>query len=196
MRRIVLLCITAFCTACSSTHSQRVVTAAKPADKAALLDRIKSLAGTWETSGPDGKKMTVTYQVTSSGSAVREVMFPGTPTEMTNMYTMDGPNLLMTHYCAMGNQPHMTASSNATPTTKTTGASTSAAAANASDAASNRIAFKTAGVSNLTAPDQMYMGQMTLTFVDNDHIRQEWQTIKNGTLVKEMQTDIDLTRKQ
>lgn len=176
MRRIVLLCITAFCTACSSTHPrpQRVVTAAKPAEQAALLDRIKSLAGTWETVGPDGKKMTVDFHVTSNGSAVREVMFPGSGSEMTNMYTMDGPDLLMTHYCAMGNQPHMKASASQ----------------------GNTIAFKTAGVSNLTAPDQLYMGQMTVIFVDKDHIRQEWQSIQNGAFQKEMQTNIDLTRRQ
>jgi hypothetical protein len=174
VRRIALLCLTVFCTDCSSTQSQRVVTAAKPTDKAALLDRIKGLAGTWETEGPDGKKMTVVYQLTSSGSAVREIMFPGTGSEMTNMYTMDGPDLLMTHYCAMGNQPHMKASASQ----------------------GNTIAFTTAGVSNLTAPDQLYMGQMNVVFVDKDHIRQEWQTIKNGALQNEMQTNIDLTRKQ
>jgi hypothetical protein len=58
----------------------------------------------------------------------------------------------------MGNQPHMRA------------------AAGQSD----RIAFRTAGVSNLTSPDQTYMGEMTIFFVDANHIRQEWQSLKNG----------------
>src|SRR5205085_9488497 len=115
MRSTTFLCLTLLCTACSSTQSQRVVTKAKPAEKAALLDRIKSLAGTWETTGPDGKTMTVVYQLTANGSAVREIMFPGSASEMTNMYTMDGPDLLMTHYCAMGNQPHMKASLTPSP---------------------------------------------------------------------------------
>ena len=60
---------------------------------------------------------------------------------------------------------------------------------------SDRIEFKTAGVSNLTAADQIYMGQMTIVFVDANHIRQEWRSLKNGEPVEE-QTSFELTRKQ
>src|SRR4051794_18765367 len=110
MRLIVLLIMTVVsCAACSSMGEQRVVSTATPTQKAALIDRVKSLAGTWEMVRHDGTKDTVVYQVSSNGSAVREVMFPGSKQEMTNMYTMDGSDLLMTHYCAMGNQPHMRA---------------------------------------------------------------------------------------
>ncbi len=158
MRLILLLILTATCTACSTTNKYHAVTPASTDQKAALLDRVKSLAGTWESKSPDGAASTHIFQVTSNGTTVREIMLPGTPHEMTNMYTMDGSQLLMTHYCAMGNQPHMKAA-----------ASTG-----------NSIAFKSTGVSNLTAPDQMYMGEMTIEFVDANHIKQHWQSLQNG----------------
>ena len=137
---------------------------------------MKSLAGTWEGKDPDGNVSVTTYQVTSNGSAVREIMLPGTPHEMTNMYTMDGPDLLMTHYCAMGNQPHMRATT-------------------ATGNAGNTIAFKSAGVSNLTAPDQMYMGEMSITFIDAEHIQEHWQSLKNGKPAEHAMT-FEKTRKK
>lgn len=164
---ILLLPIALGLASCQSTPGQpRAVTAATPAQKAALIDRVKSLAGTWDCDDPQGGKSTCVYQVSSNGSAVREVMFPGTDHEMTNMYTMDGPDLLVTHYCAMGNQPHMKAK--------------------AGDA--NRIEFKCCGVSNLTSPDQTYMGGLTITFVDADHVRQDWRSIESGGPGKHMVT--------
>lgn len=173
MRLTMLLILTAVCAGCSSTQHHRVVESATPAQQAALLDRIKSLAGTWEGKAPDGTTGTTIFQVTSSGSAVREIMLSGTEHEMTNMYTMDGPNLLMTHYCAMGNQPHMRAAAGS----------------------GNRIEFKPAGVSNLTTPEKMYMGQMTIEFVDANHIKQHWQSLKKGQPGDHNLT-IELTRKK
>ena len=38
---------------------------------------------------------------------VQETLFPGTPHEMISMYHLADGNLVMTHYCAMGNQPRM-----------------------------------------------------------------------------------------
>ena len=98
------------------------------------------------------------FRVTSSGSAVREIMSPGMEHEMTNMYTLDGNEILMTHYCSAGNQPHMRASS----------------------LVGNRLAFEAAGVSDLKDPGDLYMGAMTLIFVDDDHIQQHWTSIEGG----------------
>src|SRR4051812_451333 len=75
------------------------------------LEHVKQLAGTWKgTSDMDGKKgdVVVTYRVTSAGSAVIETMDPGTPHEMVTVFHDEGGKLALTHYCAMGNQPHMT----------------------------------------------------------------------------------------
>ncbi|MEZ6019293.1 MAG: hypothetical protein R3F17_04090 [Planctomycetota bacterium] len=40
---------------------------------------------------------------------MREIMFPGQPFEMTNVYRLDGNDLCVTHFCAVGNQPQMRA---------------------------------------------------------------------------------------
>lgn len=142
-------------------------------EQAAMFERVKSLAGEWTMPDETGKVVTASvYTVTSAGTAVREVMFPGTPHEMTNMYHMDGDTLLMTHFCAMGNQPHMRASVGRGP---------------------NELRFDFDGVTNLRAADEMYMGSMTMTIVDQDHVVETWNHYKSG--VKGEPTVIELTRK-
>jgi hypothetical protein len=69
------------------------------ADANAAFARLKSLAGTWTTSGS-----TITYTVVSAGSAVME-----TADDMITMYYLDGATILATHYCDLGNQPRMRA---------------------------------------------------------------------------------------
>jgi hypothetical protein len=88
------------------------VAADKPGVEAkAAFARMKSLAGEWkvaETNGVhaqhDGK---ITYKVTAAGSALMETFFPGSHHEMVSMYHLDGDDLVLTHYCAAGNQPRM-----------------------------------------------------------------------------------------
>jgi len=141
--------------ACQSTAE---VVAADEAVRAPLFDAVKSLEGRWEGTGEDGMQLVHEFQVTSNGSVVRELMFPGTPHEMTNMYALDGNSLAMTHYCAAGNQPRMRASAKE----------------------GNRIAFHAAGVEDLKSKDDLYMGAMTLVFVDADHIEQHWTAWRGG----------------
>jgi len=127
--------------------------------RSALFDTVAALEGRWELAGPDGPQY-IEFQVSSNGSAVREVMFPGTESEMTNMYTLDGNSLVMTHYCAGGNQPHMRATS----------------------LEDGRIAFTAFGVSDLTSPDALYMGDMTLFIRDEDHIEEHWRAFADGEI--------------
>lgn len=93
--------------ACRSGAATRVVEA-DPAQRAQLLAAVSELQGRWVMEGPEGPAYTE-FALTSSGSAVRETMFPGTPHEMINMYALDGNSLVLTHYCAGGNQPRMRA---------------------------------------------------------------------------------------
>ncbi len=46
-------------------------------------------------------------EVSAAGTVVMETMAPGTEHEMINMYHLDGDDLVLTHYCAGGNQPRM-----------------------------------------------------------------------------------------
>ena len=76
------------------------------------LETMKKLAGTWLVADKDGKptdQVASVIKVTAGGSAVQETMFPGQPHEMVSIYTADGPDLVMTHYCMLGNQPRMKA---------------------------------------------------------------------------------------
>lgn len=90
-------------TATSVFAAQPAIT---PADAFAT---IKKFAGEWR--GPAAMKgMPAShsiYRITAAGSAVEETIFPGSKMEMISMYHMDKGDLLMTHYCAIGNQPRM-----------------------------------------------------------------------------------------
>src|SRR5262245_7059241 len=86
--------------------------AAKPDAAARALEQLKSLAGEWIETSPDGHAKgatAVSYRKTAGGSAVLEILFPGTEMEMASVYHLDGKNLVMTHYCMVGNQPRMQA---------------------------------------------------------------------------------------
>src|SRR5436305_965324 len=103
--------------ACATSRSNtepRVVSAASPSQEA-MFNQIKSLNGKWAMTGSEASmKGEIDFVVSSNNSVVREIMFPGTPHEMTNVYHLDGPSILMTHYCAMGNQPHLRATDGST----------------------------------------------------------------------------------
>lgn len=71
--------------------------------------RLKTLDGAWEGGiiGQKSDPVAVTYRVTSGGHTVMESLFAGAPHEMVTMYTVDGDDVIATHYCSGGNQPMM-----------------------------------------------------------------------------------------
>ena len=78
--------------------------------------RLKSMEGIWEGRsegfGEEAEAAAATavkheIRVSAAGSVVIETMNPATDHEMINMYHLDGDDLVLTHYCAGGNQPHM-----------------------------------------------------------------------------------------
>jgi hypothetical protein len=164
--------LAAECRSGSTMSRTGTVVAPATAAQTAMLEKVKGLEGTWEMKGDDGKPATVVFH-TGGGNTVREIMFPGDKQEMTNMYHLDGQSLVMTHYCAVGNQPRMRAVAGGDP---------------------NSLAFKFDSVTNKTAPDQMYMGEMTLTILDKDTIREDWLHFVNGTPGKP--TSFELKRKR
>jgi hypothetical protein len=72
------------------------------------FEQLKSLEGTWEGKTPDGQTAQVIYRVTSNGSAVMSEIKG--KEDMISMFNLDGNRVVMTHYCAVGNQPRMVAS--------------------------------------------------------------------------------------
>lgn len=168
---LLLLFLGAFSCQSTATNAPQIASKATDAQREQLLGRFCSLAGTWEATAPDGSKDETVFTVCSQGSALREVMFPGKPYEMTNVYHMDGPTLLMTHYCAEGNQPRMRASA----------------------AEGNVVRFAFDSVTNLRASEEPYMGSLVVTFLDSNHVRYEWQHHQAGRV--DSGARFDLTRK-
>jgi hypothetical protein len=137
------------------------------------FEKLKQLAGEWvaadEPNAPAGEKKDekkadapapiCIYRTVSAGTAVQETLFPGTPHEMVTMYYLDGKDLVLTHYCALGNQPKMRAEAPADPT---------------------KLVFKFAGGTNVNPEKDAHMHDLTLTFVAPDRLRAEWTHYDNG----------------
>ena len=83
--------------------------AAEPVKAADAFAQLKSLAGTWSGHAMtvDGPATTVDYRLTAGGTAVMETLFGGTPHEMLTVYTLNGDDVVATHFCGAGNQPIM-----------------------------------------------------------------------------------------
>ena len=132
-----------------------------PSQSATRFEALKKLAGDW-VEVKDGKPtatVLTSIRVTAGGTAVHETIFPGTDKEMVTLYHLDGDDLMLTHYCVLGNQPRMKAEPGKDV---------------------KRIAFKFSGGSNLKSPDEMHMHEATLILIDNDHFRAEWSACKDG----------------
>ncbi|HEX6898366.1 MAG TPA: hypothetical protein VF789_01580 [Thermoanaerobaculia bacterium] len=80
--------------------------AAGKIDPKTAFEKLKTLAGEWTGTADENMPGGVIYRVTGNGSVVMETMFPGTNHEMINMYHMVDGELVATHYCSSGNQPH------------------------------------------------------------------------------------------
>ncbi|MGP0066092.1 MAG: hypothetical protein ACLQGP_21145 [Isosphaeraceae bacterium] len=150
------------------------VEAKEGVDAKAAFARLKTLAGTWKTEikGPhaaakakehkDGhaEPVTVNFKVTGAGSAVVETQFPGTGHEMTSVYHLDGDDLRMTHYCAMGNQPHVKL-----------------------DRARSRpdhLIFVFDGGTNLDPKKDMHIHGLTMTFQKDGQVISDWEGYMGG----------------
>jgi hypothetical protein len=136
--------------------------APKPPRTNAQLDMMKGLAGEWLRLGEDGKPTDVvgaTYRVTSGGSVVIETILPGTDHEMVTMYYLDGNDLVLTHYCALGNQPRMKADPKSPAGT---------------------ISFQFAGGANIDPAKDAHMHDAVFTFVDKDRIEAAWTLWAGG----------------
>jgi len=127
------------------------------------FQEVKQLVGRWEGTstpmGPESKSGAVAteFRLTAAGSAIEENLFKGTPSEMVDMYTEVSGKLAMTHYCAMGNQPHMVMK-NAGP---------------------HKIDLEMVPTEGID-PNSSHMHQLTLEFPDADHLTERWTNYTNG----------------
>jgi hypothetical protein len=157
---LAALATTAYAQTANQAEAQKAFTA------------IKTLPGTWEGKTVEGMPsdgpLKVTFKVTSNGSAVMSEILGHE--DMISMFHMDGDRLLLTHYCATGNQPRMQASTS--PDGKT-------------------ITFNFVDATNLASADAGHMQKMVLTILDDNHHTEEWIFADHG---KEHRAVFDLHR--
>ena len=142
------------------------------------FEALKTLAGTWLAADEDGKptdRVVSILKVTAGGSVVHETLFPGESEEMVSMYTVDGPDLVMTHYCVLGNQPRLKAD----PKSK-----------------AGEIRFEFDGGSNLDPSKDRHMHSVTLTIVNDAHIEIKGIGWQGGAPSKDLCCGMKLVRKK
>jgi|SRR5579862_420659 len=133
--------------------------AAAPATPAAF-DQLKALTGTWQGKSSDGKlAMKASYEVYGNGTAVVETLSGMGESPMVTVYYPDGPQVMLTHYCTMGNQPRL----------RTTGAG-----------GGKQLSFAFVDATNMKSPDEAHMHGLEITFADRDHFSQRWTMKKDG----------------
>jgi hypothetical protein len=136
-------------------HDMALITGSKE------LEKLKTLSGTWVgTTEMDGKEMpiSVVYDTSSNGSVVVETLSPDTPHEMVSVYYDDDGKLSMTHYCAVGNQPHFTLA----------------------DSSDDQIGLVFENGTNLNPAEDGYMHGVTFDFKDDGTMVQEWTYYESG----------------
>ena len=143
-------------------------TAFAQADAKNIFDHLKSLTGTWEGKASDGNAMKVVFRPTSGGSALLSEILG--KENMISMINMDNDRVLMTHYCAVGNQPRMQASMS--PDGKI-------------------ITFTYVDATNLAGPKAGHMDRLVITNPDADHHTEDWTFVEQG---KEMKEHFELAR--
>ena len=160
--------------ACRSTtenSSSPPLSVGNPAYRSILFAPLLELDGRWRLEGTEDW---IEFDASSSGTALREVMFPGQPHEMTNMYTLDGDSIVMTHYCAVGNQPRM----------------------RADVIGDGQLVFQFDGITDLGTETEEYMGEMTLVWTGEDRLEQHWRSFQAGKRHPESDMSFELVREE
>jgi len=139
----------------------------------AQFARFRALEGCWRVVGGDhAQGATHSYRTVANGSVVVEVAFAGQPHEMVTVVHLDGSDLVLTHYCAAGNQPHLVAQ--------------------AGGGDEVRFAFVKAG--NLKTPADAHMRDASFKFVDADHVEQRWTFWQGGEQTSVMTSKLERVR--
>ena len=169
-RGLTVLVVFAAVAAAPSARAEEGITAKE------AFKKLKTLAGEWKKQAKPGGAHedggTVTYRVTSNGSTVMETDFPGSDHEMISMFHLDGADLRLTHYCAVGNQPRMKLD-RAKSTAET-------------------LVFTFDGGTNLDPEKDLHIHAARIHFKGDKKLESEWEAYQDG---KKMHTEVfSLTR--
>ncbi len=76
----------------------------------AWAEMARELVGRWKATTPDNRSFVASYRLVSNGSALVETFTSSSSGKETlSVYHHDGRALLLTHYCAQGNQARLEA---------------------------------------------------------------------------------------
>ena len=129
------------------------------------FEQLRGLSGSWEGKTSSGQPVEVDYRSTSMGSALMSEI-KNVKEDMITMFNLDGNRLLLTHYCAAGNQPRMLATASADGKT---------------------ITFDFLDATNLSSPDAAHMAHVVISILDTNHHTEEWTFADHG---KEMERSL------
>ncbi len=135
------------------------------------FEKLKGLAGEWVVEGRE--EVMARYRVTAGGTAVLETLFPDTEKEMVTVYTLDGDEVKLTHYCMLGNQPVMRAGKME------------------KGALTFRCDEKVGGAKS---HDDPHMHSLTMTFLEDGKVRHDWGLSRGGKEVDRKR--FELSRKK
>lgn len=129
-------------------------------DGRAAFEQLKKLEGNWKA---EKEQTFLQLRVIASGSAVLETMTGADKTKivMTSVYSLDGNELVMSHYCGQGNQPFMKMKT-----------------------AAPNLRLESVKVVNLPDPKASHMSAVTFIVKDADNLTQEWDNTKAGAVTK------------
>jgi len=125
----------------------------------AAFEKLKGLVGAWQGDTSMGK-IEVTYELTAGGNVLLERESHGSEHNMVTAYYLDGGRLALTHYCELGNEPHMVARK--------------------INLDSGEIVFDFAGAGNLASRDAKHMHAATIRLADADHFTGLWTMFENN----------------
>ena len=145
-----------------------------------VMSKLTALEGEWILLDENGRETAVigsSFRLTAAGSALVELMFPGSPEgyEMVNMYHTDGDRVLMTHYCAEGNQPRLEV--------------------RATDD-ENRLELRFESITNLSSPEADHMHRAEYLLDGEDRLTTYWYSMKNGQITEESPATFKLKRRK
>jgi hypothetical protein len=149
---------------CQSGGEGKVAASGNGAAKTPALagfERFKALAGDWEGRSTKGWTERINYKPIAKESCVMESSFDAHPKEaMVTMFYMDGPRLMLTHYCVARNQPRLRATEFGPD--------------------GRSITFTFQDATNLPSRDKGHMDKVVFKFVDDDHFTSQWTWYEKG----------------
>ena len=127
----------------------------------AVFEHFKSLQGSWRGKSTKGWEEESTIKAIAGGSAVVFSAFDAHPGEqMLTLLHMDGPELMLTHYCVARNQPRLAATS--------------------IEEGGRRVTFTFRDATNLASRDQGHMDKVVYRFHDEGHFSSQWTWYQDG----------------